>query len=150
MVKLGDAFIELSAVEAITPIRDGGGYAVFLTGGRIMNLNDVTEDEVLAALYDSGYVGSPYSTPHPVEPKLTIPERAELREVYIRGYRFAAKDQSGITYAYTICPNRGTNSWVNDDAVSKVWRLRNDFSALGFMDETPLDLSLLFAEVSEC
>lgn len=150
MVKLGDAFIELSAVEAIAPIRDSSGYAVFLTGGRIMNLNDVTEDEVMRVLNDSGYLDLAIPAALPVVAKLTPPERAELSNVYVRGYRFVAKDQNGSTYAYTELPIRGERSWVNDDERSNVFRLRNDFADLDFTDEAPLDLAHLFAEVPEC
>ncbi len=146
MVKLGDAFIELSAVEAIAPIRNSYGYAVFLTGGRIMNLYDVTEEDVARVLADSGFLDLVETAPVHRTVELTAPERAELHEVYIRGFRFAAKDLSGIAYAYTDKPRKGTKTWVNDDEESDVWRLRNDYAGLDFLDDAPLDLAPLFEE----
>lgn len=146
MVKLGDSFIELSAVEAIAPIRDSIGYAVFLTGGRIMNLNDVTEGEVMRVLNDSGYLDLAIPAALPVVAELTPPERAELSNVYIRGFRYAARDRGGAVFAYTKCPAKGETSWINDDDESAVWRLRNSYDCLSFMDAAPLDLAGLFAE----
>lgn len=146
MVKLGDAFIELSAVEAITPIRDDGGCAVFLAGGRIMNLYDVTEEDVARVLADSGYLALMETAPVCRTVELTAPERAELHELFIRGYRFAAKDLCGTAYAYTGKPRKGTRDWVNDDDESDVWRLRNDYEALDFLDDAPLDLATVFEE----
>lgn len=146
MVKLGDAFIELSAVEAITPIRDSRGYAVFLTGGRIMNLSEVTENEVMRVLSDSSYLELTIPVTLPVVAELTVPERAELSNVYIRGFRYAARDQGGAVFVYTKCPTKGEKSWINDDDESEVWRLRNSYDCLSFMDAAPLDLAGLFAE----
>lgn len=145
MVKLGDAFIELSAVEAIAPIRNSYGYAVFLTGGRIMNLYDVSEEDVARVLADSGFLELMEAAPVHRTVELTSPERAELHEVFARGCRFAAKDLSGVSYAYTDKPRKGAKTWVNDDDESDVWRLRNDYEALDFLDDAPLDLACLFA-----
>lgn len=148
MVKLGDAFIELSAVEAIAPIRNSYGYAVFLTGGRIMNLYDVSEEDVARVLADSGYLELVETAPVHRTVELTAPERAELHEVFVRGFRFAAKDLSGIVYAYTDKPWKGKKTWVNCDEASDVRRLRNDYEALDFLDDAPLDLAYLFTEES--
>lgn len=144
MVRFGDAFVELSAVEAIAPVRDGWGYAVFLTGGRIMNL-DVTEEEVVQVLSEAGYLDLVESDPVAVVPALTVPERAELRELYLRGFRFAAKDEDGRSFAFVSSPEKGRASWLADDTTF-VGRLRNEYNGLSFSDETPLDLAMLFEE----
>lgn len=146
MVKLGDAFIELSAVEAITPIRDGGGYAVFLTGGRIMNLSDVTENEVAQVLSESGYLEIADSGPALVACWPSVAEWLELRHAFDFGYRYVAKDQSGSVFAYTRPPMKGQSSWLNDDDASKVLRLKNEFASLAFSDPAPMDIAWLFEE----
>lgn len=145
MVKLGDAFVELSAVEAIAPVRNGWGYAVFLTGGRIMNVDDVTEEEVVQVLSEAGYLELVEAAPVAVVPVLTVPERAELRELYLRGFRFAAKDEDGRSFAFVSSPEKGRASWLADDTTFVV-RLRNEYDGLSFSDEAPLYLAMLFEE----
>lgn len=54
MVKLGDAFVSLDSVELIAPARDGSGYSVFLACGRIINLRNVTEIDVIQVLNGAG------------------------------------------------------------------------------------------------
>jgi len=76
----------------------------------------------------------------------TDEEVAALRFAFRSGMRYAAKDKSGQVFVYELPPEKGEKSWVNDDAHSRVGRVKGDYFALSFDDPYPLDLRVAFGE----
>ena len=54
MAKFGDVYVDMRAVEAASPCREEPGYSLFLSGGRILCLPNVTQEQIETALRDSG------------------------------------------------------------------------------------------------
>lgn len=112
MVKIGEAYVDLKSVEAITPMRECDGYALFLAGGRIVGLSGVTEAEVLDALEAGGCLDPQCVT---FTPSLAEQELAELHTLWKCGFRYVARDRSGKVFAYASKPTKGEDEWEGAD-----------------------------------
>lgn len=56
MVKIGEVYVDLDAVDAVAPSREEPGYSLFLRGGRILCLAGVSEREMITVLQQTGRV----------------------------------------------------------------------------------------------
>lgn len=140
MVKIGEAYVDLKSVEAITPMRECNGYALFLAGGRIVGLSGVTEAEVLDALEAGGCLDPQCVT---FTPSLAEQELAELHTLWIGGFRYVARDSNGKIFAYRTKPSKGENEWEADN--DEVRRVNIDTcEALSFEKGNMLDLGEIF------
>lgn len=151
MVRIGNVFLEGTAVEAIVPEyltqRSAGkevtqGWDIYFAGGTVVSLK-VSEEDLRPLLEEAGY-----QTPEsgPVEDlALTPGELEELAVAFRAGYLFAARDGDGKVFAYKGKPKKGKMSWQHDEAK----RMHQDYLAVSFDDPEPLDLAALFVGVKE-
>lgn len=148
MIRIGDTILNEEFIAAIRPANDDGfvvpvGDAtrtiVSLSSGKHV-ITNVQMVDVIKALECAGFLA-----PEPSDPQMMFNpcELEELKARFEQGYRFAAKDGDGEAYVYTVRPTKGTASWINDDRISVVRRLRGDFNALSFSDSAPLDICKL-------
>lgn len=146
MVRIGNVFLEGTAVEAIVPEyltqRTAGkavtqGWDIHLAGGTVISLN-VSEEELRPLLEEAGYQTSePEQTENP---QFTPGELEEMATAFRAGFLFVARDGDGKVFAYKGRPKKGKISWQHD--VAK--RLYQDYTAVSFDDPEPLDLTALF------
>lgn len=80
--------------------------------------------------------------PDAVSKLLLDSEVTILESKLARGFRYAAKDANGATFAYTEPPIKGTVSWINDDNEPGVERIIGGIDMLSFDDEYPLDIAV--------
>ena len=154
MVKVGDVYVDLNAVDAIAPMRGViRGYTLFLSSGRNMDVAGVTEEKIEHALIEGGLL-----EPDPDETGRLLlrdkdfsnEELAELMTAVARGFLYLAKDSGGQVYAYTEEPQKGEKSWLNDDTVSRTLRMRaGNYDILSFDDVLPIFIPTLFEEDME-
>lgn len=151
MVRIGNVFLEGTAVEAIVPEyltqRSAGksvtqGWDIHLAGGSVVSLK-VSEEELRPLLEEAGYqtAGSEPAEDLP----FTSGELEELATAFRAGFLFVARDGDGKVFAYKGKPKKGKMSWQHD--VAK--RLYRDYAAVSFDDPEPLDLAALFTGVAE-
>jgi len=147
MVKLGDVYVDLNAVDAVAPMRGVmSGYSVYLSSGRFFDVPGLTEDEVEAALVTGGLLEQPEEDdPRPLRSLFTSEELAELITAVRDGFYWAAKDSAGPVYAYSEEPTKGKAAWINNDDVSRTLRLRaGDYDCLSFDDMVPIYIPTIF------
>lgn len=154
MVKLGDAYVDLNAVDAIAPMRGVvRGYTIFLSSGRNMDIADVTQEEVEAVLVAEGLLEpGPNETGRLLfrDKDFSNEELAELMTAVARGFLYLAKDSGGQVYAYTEEPQKGEKSWLNDDTISRTLRMRaGNYDILSFDDVVPIFIPAIFEEDME-
>ena len=143
MIKIGHAWVDMSAVSAICENRSESGYSMFLNSGRIIGLPDVTEEEVVEVLVRCGMIdGLAVGIDMAV---FTVEELAELEEVFRHGLRWIAQDPDGKTFAYESKPVKLSSGWADSDNLA--CRLKaGDYDALDFEDAEPVDLKELFTQ----
>lgn len=151
MVKLGDVYVDLNAVDAVAPMRGViRGYTLFLSSGRNMDVAGVTKEEVETVLIAGGLL-----EPDPEETGRLLlrdkdfsnEELAELMTAVACGFLYLAKDSGGQVYAYTEEPQKGEKSWLNDDTVSRTLRMRaGNYDILSFDDVLPIFIPTIFEE----
>ena len=56
MIKIGEVYVDPAAIEAVSPAIGMTGYAVFLAGGRVLNLPRVTKATMESALREAGWI----------------------------------------------------------------------------------------------
>lgn len=155
MIRVGDTILNEDYIAAIRPANDDGIFVpaevatltiVSLSSGEQVCIKAPMAD-ASRALERAGFLEPADMREHKIEPWMmfTPGELDELRARYEQGFLFAAKDESGQAFAFSAMPTKGKASWLNNDSVSKVCRLRNSFDALSFEDEGPLDISNLLA-----
>ena len=152
MVKIGNTYINLEAVEAVAPVLRAHGYEFFLVSGHRIVVECVTEEELTESFSREGYLPLPdiEDSTASLSSCFTADELKELAEVWAEGYRYIGKDANGKVYAYSKEPIRGAASWLNDDAVSDVARLSSgDYSALFFEDIAPLHIGVIMEELGK-
>lgn len=54
IAKFDEVYVDMNAVDAASPCREEPGYSLFLRGGRILCLPNVTQEQVEKALRDAG------------------------------------------------------------------------------------------------
>lgn len=146
MIKLGDAYFDEASITAIMPCDADGCYIVhFDRGGFYQWIASAAE--VQRRLEEVGLI-TPQSTSVPA---FTVSELAELEDCLADGLHYAAKDSTGMIYAYEILPDKGSVGWINDDSVSNLRRLTaGQYAALSFEDECPLDIAVALEGVPGC
>lgn len=153
MVKLGDAYVDLNAVDAIVPMRGVmGGYSVYLTSGRFFDLPGLTEGEVEPVLETAGLLEPDVEETGRLmlrDKDFSGEELAELLKANARGFLYVAKDSGGQVYAYSEEPTKGQNSWINDDSVSHTLRMKaGNYDILSFEDALPVFIPAIFGEAA--
>lgn len=148
MIRVGGAILNENFIAAICPVNDDGIIVpaevatltvVSLSSGEKIAI-EAPMSEACGALERVGYLESATAfLPNSFAPG----ELDELRTKYEEGFRFAARDDDGKAYAFSAMPTKGKASWINDDDVSTVIRLYNDYLALSFSDAQPLDIGSL-------
>ena len=147
MVKIGNSYFAEAAIEAIVPkfrmVRRSAeavkhnAYDVHLANGNIVTA-EASEGEVAAVVDLLGLL-----VPDEPERGLGLDELEELASLFAAGYRWAARDRDGKIFAYKDKPEKGDNSWLG----TEFERLYQDFEAITFEADSPLDLTKLFAGV---
>lgn len=54
IAKFGEVYVDMNAVDAASPCREEPGYSLFLRGGRILCLPNVTQEQIETALRNEG------------------------------------------------------------------------------------------------
>lgn len=146
MVKIGPVFLDLSLVAGAEPV--AGGYTVYLSTGHAILIRPLTEDAFMEALTRDGYLDqSEDDTEVSLAACFTSAELTELKGVWSLGFRYIAKEASGMVFAYVSEPHKGSVSWINDDE-SAVTRLRaGSYDALSFEDIVPLHIGTIMEEM---
>ena len=154
MVKLGDAYVDLNAVDAIVPMRGVmDGYSVYLSSGRFFDVSGLTEGEVESVLEAGGLFEPECEETGRLllrDTDFTGEELAELLKATARGFFYLAKDSGGQVYAYSEEPKKGQASWINDDTVSRTLRMNaGNYDVLSFDDVVPMYIPAIFEEDME-
>lgn len=148
MIRVGSTILNENFIAAICPVNDDGIIVpaevatltvVSLSSGQKIAI-EAPISEACRALERVGYL-EPDTAFRP--DGFTPGELDELRIKYEEGFRFAARDDDGKAYAFSAMPTKGKASWINDDDVSTVNRLYNDYLALSFSDTQPLEIGSL-------
>ena len=136
MIRLGNYILNEECIEAIweTP----GGLSVATKSGNSFYIPEATAEEACDALSACELIGSPCEDI--VSPALLPEEVAQLQQAYADGFLFAAKDLTGQVFAYDGHVEKGRRRWLHK-ASNRAKRLRGEFDALSFEDETPLDIA---------
>lgn len=153
MIKLGEGYYDEASIIAITPVINPCAsdapverYTVYTVNGQAFRW-DADAEEVQRTLEALGMI-APQSMSVPV---FTVSELAELGACLSDGYSYAAKDEDGRVFAYEETPDKGTKSWINDDATSRIACLTaGRYAALSFADECPLDIAAALEGVLRC
>lgn len=141
MIKIGRSYFNERQIAAIQPNIPDDRVDVYLVRGAVIS-EEVHEDDLQELLERAGLlVNAPAVDPLIIPPT----ENAELWTAYEDGYLFAAKDQSGQVYAYSVRPEKQTQTWIDADGGKAPRRLHGDFDFLSFEDEAPLALHDLFS-----
>ncbi len=152
MIRVGGAILNENFIAAICPVNDDGIIVpaevatltvVSLSSGEKIAI-EAPMSEACGALERVGYL-EPDTAFRP--DGFTPGELDELRTKYEEGFRFAARDDDGKAYAFSAIPTKGKASWINDDDVSTVNRLYNDYLALSFSDAQPLEIGALLNQM---
>lgn len=151
MVKIGDAYVDLNAVDAIVPMRGVmDGYCVYLSSGRFFDLPGLTEGEVESVLETSGLFEPECEETGRLllrDADFSSAELAELLKAAARGFLYLAKDSGGQVYAYSEEPKKGQASWINDDSTSRTLRMKaGSYDVLTFEDVLPVFIPAIFEE----
>ena len=148
MIRVGGAILNENFIAAIRPANDDGVIVpaevatltiVSLSSGEQVIIKAPMAD-ACRALERVGYLEPDTAF---LPDSFTPGELDELRIKYEEGFRFAARDDDGKAYAFSAMPTKGKASWINDDDVSTVKRLYNDYLALSFSDTQPLEIGSL-------
>ena len=152
MIRVGGALLNAHFIAAICPVNDDGIIVpaevatltvVSLSSGAKIAI-EAPMSEACGALERVGYL-EPDTAFRP--DGFTPGELDELRTKYEEGFRFAARDDDGKAYPVSAIPTKGKASWINDDDVSTVNRLYNDYLALSFSDAQPLEIGALLNQM---
>ena len=148
MIRVGGAILNENFIAAIRPANDEGiivpAEVATLT---VVSLSSGEQVVIKAPMAEAcralEHVG--YLEPDTVflSCSFTAGELDELRTKYEEGFRFVARDDDGKAYVFSAMPTKGKASWINDDDVSTVNRLYNDYLALSFSDAQPLEIGAL-------
>lgn len=137
MIKLGNAYFDPAAIEAICPNADKlpGNYIIILASGRFADVRSdpKTLESVLIA---AGLLPSP-DADEPEGIPLTEAQRHELAGLYRAGYLYMAKDINGCSYAYIDVPEKHGAYWDSHDN-GKPQRLTEDYDFLAYEDDRPV------------
>lgn len=147
MIKLGNVIVNEEFVQAIEPWQEDGvehGCRVLLRSGREILAADVSMNEVCQALKHAGILASTEPVFPPPLSVFSAAEQAELRHAAMDGYYYAAKDKTGIVYAFRERPEKHGAYWGRADGTSDSRRLKLDYGALSFEDADALWLSEVF------
>lgn len=152
MIRVGGAILNENFIAAIRPANDDGiivpAEVATLT---IVSLSSGEQVAIKAPMADAcralERVGSLEPDTAFLPDGFTPGELDELRTKYEDGFRFAARDDDGKAYAFSAMPTKGKASWINDDDVSIVNRLYNDYLALSFSDAQPLEIGALLNQM---
>lgn len=148
MIRVGDTILNEDFIAAIRPADDDGiivpADVATLT---IVSLSSGEQVFIRAPMEDAGRALERAGVLEPMQRiqtrAFTLGDIDELKLRYEQGFRFAAKDENGKAFAFTIRPTKGKASWINDDNASIVQRLYSELDALSFEDDNPLEISSL-------
>ena len=152
MIRVGGTILNENFIAAIRPANDDGIIVpaevatltvVSLSSGEKIAI-EAPMSEACGALERVGYL-EPDTAFRP--DGFTPGELDELKTKYEEGFRFAARDDDGKAYVFSAMPTKGKASWINDDDVSTVNRLYNDYLALSFSDAQPLEIGALLNQM---
>lgn len=152
MIRVGGAILNENFIAAICPVNDDGIIVpvevatltvVSLSSGEKIAI-EAPMSEACGALERVGLLEPDTAF---LPDSFTPVELDELRIKYEEGFRFAARDDDGKAYAFSAMPTKGKTSWINDDDVSTVNRLYNDYLALSFSDAQPLEIGVLLNQM---
>lgn len=137
MIKLGNAYFDPAAIEAICPNADKlpGNYIIILASGRFADVRSdpKTLESVLIA---AGLLPAP-DADEPEGIPLTEAQRHELASLYRSGFQYIAKDMNGCCYAYVERPTKHGAYWDPILGDTHPQRLTEDYDFLDFEDATP-------------
>ena len=148
MIRVGDTILNEDFIAAIRPAHEKRPtknnnertvLIVSLSSGYEIAV-DASMSEAVRALVKAECLEP---MPSGSQTAFSAEELGELKTRFEQGFRFAAKDEDGKAFVFTVKPTKGAASWINDDSISVIRRLRNSFNALSFEDESPLDISIL-------
>lgn len=63
-----------------------------------------------------------------------------LQLIYVKGYRYIARDSNGDVYTHTSLPTKKTAYWDSEEAMTRLYFLDKLFGDVTFEDEEPFSI----------
>ena len=132
LVKIGDCWVDPAEIIAVTHLRGSDDPTQIIVNLRqgVSIWPDATMDEAEAALIEAGVIEEP-TCDEP--PELTEEEGAKAQSLFDAGYKYLARDDDGILFAYKFCPFLDNGRYLPGSPVETAVRIDRlfDFIAPG-------------------